>query len=84
MSKPANTGLRDVGPVAGFAGPVTSGGRYDVAITTTDGPRWRGPAFAIWYSRQLLGDGPLEKCEGTRGPSAAASASTRLDSGVYN
>jgi hypothetical protein len=60
--KPTGSGMWDVGPVAGFPGTVTSGGRYDVAITTTDGTRWCGPAFAIWYSRQLLGDGPLEEC----------------------
>ena len=52
----------EVGPVPGFPATVTSGGRYDVAITTADGTRWCGPAFAIWYSRQLLGDGPLEEC----------------------
>ena len=55
-------GKWEVGPVAGFPSAIASGGRYDAAITTSDGARWCGPAFAIWYGRQLLGDGPLEEC----------------------
>ena len=60
---PTGTGGKwDVGPVAGFPAAIPSGGRYDAAITTADGARWCGPAFAIWFSRQLLGDGSLEAC----------------------
>ena len=60
---PTGTGGRwDVGPVAGFPVSITASGRYHVVITTGDGARWCGPAFAIGYSRQLLGAGPREAC----------------------
>ena len=59
---PTGSGIWEVGPVAGFPEAVTSGERYDTAITTADGARWCGPAFTIRYSRQLLGDGLLKEC----------------------
>ena len=59
---PTGPGRWEVGPVPGFPAAITSGGRYDATITISDGTRRCGPAFAVWYGRQLLGDGPLEEC----------------------